>query len=959
MAKQPKIVQTPESFQDVHFPYAGVNQSFGYTDQPNSPMPDGVYGRSTPFGLNVRAYDPSTDRRRGGSRSGLSKLVNAQVNGTNLLQEISSVTQTTGVLPGTGQQVDTMLGMLGIFDQTTNASSITTAAFNSNIAGQADGAGGAVYYNGQVTPNPINVGYYSVSVRGFLSGAPNESYTSIGVADGLAVSVTLSLYEAVNNRVAPDGTAGAVMTVNGVRLTTTVLPGTFLDTTSAGTLNSGTYHIVMGIQSGSNAGKLMACAITDAGAIQWSNTAVGAAAETITVMGLSGGSPIGRFYTGLSLAITGTLICGALPVTGVFKCSLTDGTSYSVISTPSQIATQAGGNYLWHMTTGQHQIAATTAGRLAVPVVGSSAGLRTAGLVFITAATGAFPVAALTGLTTSTAFDLTNRMYADVVSDGTNFYVALSSSTGNVPTTIKKVSAAGSVLWTTETTYSSVVRPTLGYLSGKAVLNFYGAGYSISLNTTTGAINGSGAVPSGYRTLAFADGGSVTVGATTVDSGSASGPVEVLTAWSAGVMKVKADGTWVTVNNGSVFSATAPVIRAQQAFGQQYITDGVGYFRYDPSQNLVSTWTATAGTLPTNSSQIARGIFLWQGRVGLWGIPKDPRNLFLSAIGNPFDFDYSVLSGTVQTQAVALNASKFGLMGEVINSCIPFTDDVLYILCANSIYKLNGNPAGGGTLDKVTTSIGGAWGNPWVMDPYGNIYFMSNRTGIYRIQSSPGMQGSSMPVRISQQIDAELQTIDLSTVVVRGQWDDIHQCIHFFVTPFASSQAATHYVLEVRSGSWFFEELPNDMNPLCTYAFQGNSSSAQVCVIGSWDGYLRTFDSRAGSDDGTPIASDVYLGPFQTKTYALQKMKELQATMGAFSGSVSWSVLQGNTAELAFVSGTVVASGTFEAGLSTTQPINGTANATYIRIQSTNPWSLEKLRIKWGEKGGRVGQRGS
>jgi hypothetical protein len=45
-----------------------------------------MWATSTPLGVNVRGFDPVQNRRRGGSRCGLSTYIPAQASGTNLIQ---------------------------------------------------------------------------------------------------------------------------------------------------------------------------------------------------------------------------------------------------------------------------------------------------------------------------------------------------------------------------------------------------------------------------------------------------------------------------------------------------------------------------------------------------------------------------------------------------------------------------------------------------------------------------------------------------------------------------------------------------------------------------------------------------------------------------------------------------------------------------------------------------------
>ncbi len=87
----PSAQQADESFVDLRFPLKGVDVSQGFgMQQPGT----------TPIGQNVRAYDTLTLRARGGSRPGLTRYINAQVNGTNVIQELNYVVGVGYVAPG-------------------------------------------------------------------------------------------------------------------------------------------------------------------------------------------------------------------------------------------------------------------------------------------------------------------------------------------------------------------------------------------------------------------------------------------------------------------------------------------------------------------------------------------------------------------------------------------------------------------------------------------------------------------------------------------------------------------------------------------------------------------------------------------------------------------------------------------------------------------------------------------
>lgn len=68
---------------DVPYPTKGIHKGFAYSSQPKLTSPDE---------LNVRSYDPNTDRLRGGSRPGHSKFHEDLINASNRIQGMISST---------------------------------------------------------------------------------------------------------------------------------------------------------------------------------------------------------------------------------------------------------------------------------------------------------------------------------------------------------------------------------------------------------------------------------------------------------------------------------------------------------------------------------------------------------------------------------------------------------------------------------------------------------------------------------------------------------------------------------------------------------------------------------------------------------------------------------------------------------------------------------------------------
>jgi hypothetical protein len=414
------------------------------------------------------------------------------------------------------------------------------------------------------------------------------------------------------------------------------------------------------------------------------------------------------------------------------------------------------------------------------------------------------------------------------------------------------------------------------------------------------------------------------------------------------------DTTWSTAANTT--GDTPPLVytgllRSAAINRRLYFADGVNWCYFDTLDNTVKRWTASAGALPVDSlNNTPRLIALWRGRCVLAGLIKEPQGWFMSASGDPHDWDYGP-QDISPTQAVAGVNSPLGVVGDIVTALIPYNDDVLIFGGDHTIYVMNGDPMAGGQLDLVSDAIGIAWGEAWCKDPYGTVYFVSNKTGIYTLV--PGQS----PVRISQQIEQYLQEIDTGTSGIRLVWDDRYQGLHVFVGSLLKAQAETHFFYEQRTGAWWTQTFANKRhNPLACCVFDGNLPDDRVALIGSWDGYVRFFDANATKDDGYLISSSVLIGPLVTKDLDELLLKDLQAILGETSGTVTYEVFTGTTAEIA-TSRPAVASGTWGPGRNLLSFTRASGHAIYVRVSSTNRWSIETIRARLSGQG-KVRRRG-
>lgn len=389
------------------------------------------------------------------------------------------------------------------------------------------------------------------------------------------------------------------------------------------------------------------------------------------------------------------------------------------------------------------------------------------------------------------------------------------------------------------------------------------------------------------------------------------------------------------------------LIRSAANSQKLWMIDGVNNCVYDPATNELRTWSTTAGTLPIDSEgNYGTIICNWRGRICIAGVEGNPQVIFMSKVGDPTNWEYFVTPPS-SIDAVAGDLSgSFGLIGDVITALIPYNDDTLIVGCDHEIHILRGDPNDGGQNDLVTTAIGMAYGLPWCMGPLGEVYFFSNRCGVYVMV--PGMQ----PKNISGGIEDELQRINTGTMGVALGWDDKFKGLYLFISPLEDPGEGQNYYWDQRNQAWFRDKFKNPKhNPLCCVTFDGNEPEDRTLLIGSWDGYVRTIDPDASDDDGEAIESEVWIGPLLTKDLDDVTLRSLQAVLGDESGEVACDIFAGETAESAISAAATGGAGRrndedilFEPARNLSSRVKIADHAIYVRLKSAVYWCMESIR---------------
>lgn len=349
-------------------------------------------------------------------------------------------------------------------------------------------------------------------------------------------------------------------------------------------------------------------------------------------------------------------------------------------------------------------------------------------------------------------------------------------------------------------------------------------------------------------------------------------------------------------------------------------------------------WTArTAGTLPLRMRLIA----LWQGSILMSGDPEAGHVWYKSAQLDPFDWDYFPVN-VLATSATFSGVSPAGQCPDFINALVPINDDLCIFGCDHSIQRLTGNPRVAGQFDLVSDITGMAWGRAWCRDPEGTLYFVGSRGGVYRMP--PGGFPESIS---EGKVEDRLRALNVDPTVnrIRMAWDDNQRGVVLAVGPWTSG-SSTHYFWERRRAAWQIDTLPNAQNPLCVHVVDGDAPGDRVVLAGAQDGYVRKLDPDADDDDGTAISSRCVLGPFGPGGLeAFARLVRMQPVMGFSSATVSFDVYSSDTPDYNDI-GTAKFSGTWTSGRNPANLSRARGQWFWIKISHATinqRWQFENL----------------
>ena len=354
------------------------------------------------------------------------------------------------------------------------------------------------------------------------------------------------------------------------------------------------------------------------------------------------------------------------------------------------------------------------------------------------------------------------------------------------------------------------------------------------------------------------------------------------------------------------------------------------------------------GTPPENC-----GIVLtWQDRLVLAGDTSNPNQLYMSASGDAYNWDYTIAA----KGAAWFSGGTNGQINEPITSLVDHGDDCMMIGCTDSLYSMRGNPSAGGYRVKLTKHIGPLMQSAWCKDEKNRTWFLSRR-GLHMVPAGCGQPPESMSAEV---IPDELVGIDpgVNGTKVSLGYDMRWRMIHIYIRH-GTAGPYEYWAYDLNNGGFWPMEFGTTKLRLAISYKPGMTTEVSELLALETDGGANTFDRGSGGS----IDSYVWYGPIvlgnPMERGGLLSMSgalaapggTVGATLGATEGQVNYDVYVGDSALQAFNADSVFGASP------PTWTINGwnypkyvrrAGNAAYIRLSSVGgyAWSVEEVVIE-------------
>lgn len=358
--------------------------------------------------------------------------------------------------------------------------------------------------------------------------------------------------------------------------------------------------------------------------------------------------------------------------------------------------------------------------------------------------------------------------------------------------------------------------------------------------------------------------------------------VNVVIAVANGTIYTSTDAgvTFAAVAGGPHLSTTERIM-ISSGRGFAYFVDNVTFKRLVLSSGVIATMASIdTGTSPTTGLTTA----MWRDRLCVAG---PDHNWYMSCSGTHTTWQYGRPRPDSAVAGNNATTTTTGGIGDPITALIPLNDQYMIAGGDRTIWVFRGDPAAGGSIDKLDDGKGVFGPTAWCLGPTGECYFVGHG-GLFITD------GVSVKALSQDALPAYFASINRSTHRVSLAYDRERLGVWIFVTVI-STGASEHLFYDLRNDSFFPQAFPDGHGPLAVLVYDGDTPTDRVVFLGGRDGYLRAVKDANVTDDGTAISSFVFIGPYivagPTGRIKTTKLRTVLAEVpSGFTAETNWSV---------------------------------------------------------------------
>lgn len=363
-----------------------------------------------------------------------------------------------------------------------------------------------------------------------------------------------------------------------------------------------------------------------------------------------------------------------------------------------------------------------------------------------------------------------------------------------------------------------------------------------------------------------------------------------VTDWTCFITGGTGSGSYAVVTAYTASTGTVTVADWLDADGNPGGTDPDGTSTYALSESGAPT---SGGVFPDGGSNILSLCF---GRIFMNSLTS-PHQWFATRINNPLDL--LLVQDDVASPQNSQASDKAGQIGDQIVTMVPYKGNMQVFGCLNSMYVMRADPGRGGFFTSLSDTAGFFSNVSYCWDNKNNLYVLG-MDGLYAM-SADDLINARPPVNILQDTAPQLVTslaLNRRTDRVAMAYDKDRYGINISVTQMDGAWNVSFWV-DLRTNGVFPDRYGDpDHYGTALYYFNARTSEERQILCGCQDGYVRTWDEAAKSDDGTAIDSRALIGPVTGASIRSKlDVNELSIKTSENTDSVTVGVFVKETAE--------------------------------------------------------------